>query len=123
MNQEIMPAYAAYQKAIDLTLYHAFAELVVQTSQDDKARMHYRQIEAAQIWQQDVDVSVYFEQYSLPYPWSGLRKSWAQISVLSVHWHWHLPLHAHSTQTRCLWAVSVVAFSRKSGESLMGMCT
>lgn len=55
--------------------------------------------------------------------WSGLRKSWAQISVLSVHWHWHLPLHAHSTQTRCLWAVSVVAFSRKSGESLMGMCT
>ena len=44
MNQEIMPAYAAYQKAIDLTLYHAFAELVVQTSQDDKARMHYRQI-------------------------------------------------------------------------------
>ena len=28
MNQEIMPAYAAYQKAIDLTLYHAFAELV-----------------------------------------------------------------------------------------------
>ena len=64
VNQEIMPAYAAYQKAIDLTLYHAFAELVVQTSQDDKARMHYRQIEAAQIWQQDVDVSIYFEQYS-----------------------------------------------------------
>ena len=32
VNQEIMPAYAAYQKAIDLTLYHAFAELVVQTS-------------------------------------------------------------------------------------------
>lgn len=63
VNQEIMPAYAAYQKAIDLTLYHAFAELVVQTSQDDKARMHYRQIEAAQIWQQDVDVSIYFEQY------------------------------------------------------------
>lgn len=126
MNQEIMPAYAAYQKAIDLTLYHAFAELVVQTSQDDKARMHYRQIEAAQIWQQDVDVSIYFEQYSLRYPGevlSGLRKSWAQISVLSAHWHWHLPLHAHSTQTRCLWAVSVVAFSRKSGESLMGMCT
>ena len=68
MNQEIMPAYAAYQKAIDLTLYHAFAELVIQTSQDDKARMHYRQIEAAQIWQQDVDVSIYFEQYSLRYP-------------------------------------------------------
>lgn len=64
VNQEIMPAYAAYQKAIDLTLYHAFAELVVQTSQDDKARMHYRQIEAAQIWQQDVDVSIYFEQYT-----------------------------------------------------------
>lgn len=126
MNQEIMPAYAAYQKAIDLTLYHAFAELVVQTSQDDKARMHYRQIEGAQIWQQDVDVSIYLSSIAcaiLERCWSGLRKSWAQISVLSVHWHWHLPLHAHSTQTRCLWAVSVVAFSRKSGESLMGMCT
>ena len=74
MNQEIMPAYAAYQKAIDLTLYHAFAELVVQTSQDDKARMHYRQIAAAQIWQQDVDVSVYFEQYSLRYPGEVLER-------------------------------------------------
>ena len=74
MNQEIMPAYAAYQKAIDLTLYHAFAELVVQTSQDDKARMHYRQIEAAQIWQQDVDVSIYFEQYSLRYPGEVLER-------------------------------------------------
>ena len=74
MNQEIMPAYAAYQKAIDLTLYHAFAELVIQTSQDDKARMHYRQIEAAQIWQQDVDVSIYFEQYSLRYPGEVLER-------------------------------------------------
>ena len=74
VNQEIMPAYAAYQKAIDLTLYHAFAELVVQTSQDDKARMHYRQIEAAQIWQQDVDVSIYFEQYSLRYPGEVLER-------------------------------------------------
>lgn len=74
VNQEIMPAYAAYQKAIDLTLYHAFAELVVQTSQDDKARMHYRQIEGAQIWQQDVDVSIYFEQYSLRYPGEVLER-------------------------------------------------
>lgn len=78
MNQEIMPAYEAYQKAIDLTLYHAFAELVVQTSQDDKARMHYRQIAAAQIWQQDVDVSVYLSSIACAIPercWSGLRKS------------------------------------------------
>ena len=74
VNQEIMPAYAAYQKAIDLTLYHAFAELVVQTSQYDKARRHYRQIEAAQIWQQDVDVSIYFEQYSLRYPGEVLER-------------------------------------------------
>lgn len=126
MNQEIMPAYAAYQKAIDLTLYHAFAELVVQTSQDDKARMHYRQIEAAQIWQQDVDVSIYFEQYSLRYPGEVLErfeeKLGTDIRIVRAL-HWHLPLHAHSTQTRCLWAVSVVAFSRKSGELLMGMCT
>lgn len=74
MNQEIMPAYEAYQRAIDLTLYHAFAELVVQTSPDDKARMHYRQIEAAQIWQRDTNVSIYFEQYSLRYPGEVLER-------------------------------------------------
>ena len=121
MNQEIMPAYAAYQKAIDLTLYHAFAELVVQTSQDDKARMHYRQIEGAQIWQQDVDVSIYFEQYSLRYPGEVLERFEEKLGT-DIRIVRALAL-AHSTQTRCLWAVSVVAFSRKSGESLMGMCT
>ena len=37
MNQEIIPAYSAYQKVIDLTLYHAFAELIVQMAQDDRS--------------------------------------------------------------------------------------
>ncbi len=41
-TRQIGSAYAAYQKAIDLTLYHAFAELVVQMSQDDKARKSWR---------------------------------------------------------------------------------
>ena len=91
VNQEIMPAYAAYQKAIDLTLYHAFAELVIQTSQDDKARMHYRQIEAprfgSKMWM-SLSILSSIACAILERCWSGLRKSWAQISVLSVHWHW-----------------------------------
>ena len=32
VNQEIIPAYSAYQEVIDLTLYHAFVELIVQTA-------------------------------------------------------------------------------------------
>ena len=51
MTQEIIPAYSTFQKDIDLTLYHAFAELVVQTAQDGEARILYRQLEARQIWQ------------------------------------------------------------------------
>ena len=49
VNHEIIPSYGVYQNAIDLTLYHAFAELVVETSQDDKARTTYRQIRAEQL--------------------------------------------------------------------------
>lgn len=49
VNQEIMPAYAAYQKAIDLTLYHAFAELVIQTSQDDKATQKAAELGAVSV--------------------------------------------------------------------------
>ena len=39
VNPEIIPAYSAYQEVIDLTLYHAFVELIVQTAQDDEARI------------------------------------------------------------------------------------
>ena len=48
MTQEIIPAYSTFQKDIDLTLYHAFSELVVQTAQDGEARILYRQLEAEQ---------------------------------------------------------------------------
>lgn len=59
VTQEIIPAYSTFQKDIDLTLYHAFAELVVQTAQDGEARILYRQLEARQIWQEDQNVSSY----------------------------------------------------------------
>ena len=51
MHIDRIPVYRVYQRAIDLELYHAFAELVVQTSQDDTARRIYRQTRAMQIWQ------------------------------------------------------------------------
>ncbi len=44
MHIDRMPVYRAYQRAVDLELYHAFAELVVQTSQDNTAGRTYRQI-------------------------------------------------------------------------------
>ena len=74
MTQEIIPAYSTFQKDIDLTLYHAFAELVVQTAQDGEARIRYRQLEARQIWQEDQNVSSYFEAYSLRYPGEVLER-------------------------------------------------
>lgn len=74
MTQEIIPAYSTFQKDIDLTLYHAFAELVVQTAQDGEARILYRQLEARQIWQEDQNVSGYFETYSLRYPGEVLER-------------------------------------------------
>ena len=74
MNQEIIPAYRAYQKVIDLTLYHAFAELIVQMAQDDEVRILYRQQEVRQIWQRDQNVSGYFETYSLRYPGEVLER-------------------------------------------------
>ena len=46
MHIDRIPVYRVYQRAIDLELYHAFAELVVQTSQDDTARRTYRQTRA-----------------------------------------------------------------------------
>ena len=74
MTQEIIPAYSTFQKDIDLTLYHAFSELVVQTAQDGEARILYRQLEARQIWQEDQNVSSYFEAYSLRYPGEVLER-------------------------------------------------
>ena len=74
VNQEIIPAYSAYQKVIDLTLYHAFAELIVQMAQDDEVRILYRQQEVRQIWQRDQNVSGYFETYSLRYPGEVLER-------------------------------------------------
>ena len=41
MHIDRIPVYRVYQRAIDLELYHAFAELVVQTSLDDTARRTY----------------------------------------------------------------------------------
>lgn len=74
MNPEIIPAYSAYQKVIDLTLYHAFVELIVQTAQDDDARILYRQMKTRQIWQKDQNVSGYFETYNLRYPGEVLER-------------------------------------------------
>ena len=74
VNQEIIPAYSAYQKVIDLTLYHAFAELIVQMAQDDEVRILYRQQEVRQIWQRDQNVSGYLETYSLRYPGEVLER-------------------------------------------------
>lgn len=74
MNQETIPAYSAYQKVIDLTLYHAFAELVVQTAQGDEARILYRQLKARQIWQNEQKVLGYFEPFSLRYPGEVLER-------------------------------------------------
>ena len=78
MHIDRIPVYRVYQRAIDLELYHAFAELVVQTSQDDTARRTYRQTRAMQIWQVETDVSGYFEHIIcviLARCWSGLRKT------------------------------------------------
>lgn len=69
-----MPVYRAYQRAIDLELYHAFAELVVKTSQDNTAGRTYRQIKARQIWQPESDVFSYFEPYNLRYPGEVLER-------------------------------------------------
>lgn len=74
VNQGIIPAYSAYQKVIDLTLYHAFAELVVQTAQDDEARILYCQLEARQIWQEEQNVVGYFEAFNLRYPGEVLER-------------------------------------------------
>ena len=97
MTQEIIPAYSTFQKDIDLTLYHAFAELVVQTAQDGEARILYRQLEARQIWQEDQNVSSYFEAYSLRYP-----GNWGQTYASCARWRWPWATPASVRPTRCL---------------------
>lgn len=74
MHIDRIPVYRAYQRAVDLELYHAFAELVVQTSQDNTAGRTYRQIKARQIWQPESDVFGYFEPYNLRYPGEVLER-------------------------------------------------
>lgn len=74
MHIDRIPVYRVYQRAIDFELYHAFAELVVQTSQDDTAGRTYRQTRAMQIWQVETDVSGYFEPYHLRYPGEVLER-------------------------------------------------
>lgn len=74
MHINMIPVYETYQKAIDLDLYHAFAELVVQTSQNENAGVSYRQMRTLQIWQPQTDVSTYFEPYSLRYPGEVLER-------------------------------------------------
>lgn len=44
MNNEFLPAYKVYQQVIDLELYYAFVDLVVHTSQEEKAWEIYRNI-------------------------------------------------------------------------------
>ena len=45
MNNEFLPAYKVYQQVIDLELYYAFVDLVVHTSQEEKAwEIRYRNI-------------------------------------------------------------------------------
>ena len=74
MNNEFLPAYKVYQQAIDLELYYAFVDLVVHTSQEEKAWEIYRNIVDTQIWQQKAEGQNYFEAYNLRYPGEVLER-------------------------------------------------
>lgn len=74
MNNEFLPAYKVYQQAIDLELYYAFVDLVVHTSQEEKAWEIYRNIVDTQIWQQKEEEQNYFEAYNLRYPGEVLER-------------------------------------------------
>lgn len=126
MHIDRIPVYRVYQRAIDLELYHAFAELVVQTSQDDTARRTYRQTRAMQIWQVETDVSGYFEPYHLRYPGEVLErfeeKLGNDVRVLrALAWRWEIPVR--SSLTICLWAISGEHSSRNCGGLPEKMCT
>lgn len=126
MHIDRIPVYRVYQRAIDLELYHAFAELVVQTSQDDTARRTYRQTRAMQIWQVETDVSGYFEPYHLRYPGEVLERfeeNWAMMSGFSALWPWRWEIPVRSSLTICLWAISGEHSSRNCGGLPEKMCT
>lgn len=126
MHIDRIPVYRVYQRAIDLELYHAFAELVVQTSQDDTARRTYRQTRAMQIWQVETDVSGYFEPYHLRYPGEVLERfeeNWAMMSEFSALWPWRWEIPVRSSLTICLWAISGEHSSRNCGGLPEKMCT
>ena len=74
MNNEFLPAYKVYQQVIDLELYYAFVDLVVHTSQEEKAWEIYRNIVDTQIWQQKAEEQNYFEAYNLRYPGEVLER-------------------------------------------------
>lgn len=126
MHIDRIPVYRVYQRAIDLELYHAFAELVVQTSQDDTAGRTYRQTRAMQIWQVETDVSGYFEPYHLRYPGEVLERfeeNWAMMSEFSALWLWRWEIPVRSSLTICLWEISGEHSSRNCGGLPEKMCT
>ena len=78
MNNEFLPAYKVYQQVIDLELYYAFVDLVVHTSQEEKAWEIYRNI---------VDTPI--TSVTPARSWNGLKRSWEKMSALFVRWRWH----------------------------------
>ena len=69
-----VPAYAAYERKINLALSVAFAELIVQASQDKDARKAYRLTGDRRIWVPSESVAEYFQQYHLRYPGEVLER-------------------------------------------------
>ena len=126
MNNEFLPAYKVYQQVIDLELYYAFVDLVVHTSQEEKAWEIYRNIVDTQIWQQKEEEQNYFEAITSVTParsWNGLKRSWEKMSALFVRWRWRWGKPVRFSQTICLLEISAAVFSRRSGGLPMEMCT
>lgn len=84
MNNEFLPAYKVYQQVIDLELYYAFVDLVVHTSQEEKAWEIYRNIVDTQIWQQKEEEQNYFEAYNLRYPGEVLERFEEKLGKMSA---------------------------------------
>ena len=84
MNNEFLPAYKVYQQVIDLELYYAFVDLVVHTSQEEKAWEIYRNIVDTQIWQQKAEGQNYFEAYNLRYPGEVLERDHRRKNRIGV---------------------------------------
>lgn len=64
----------SYYWGVYLELYYAFVDLVVHTSQEEKAWEIYRNIVDTQIWQQKAEGQNYFEAYNLRYPGEVLER-------------------------------------------------